>query len=539
MDAPARNEVAQYRDGTTRRELLDEVSELAEALPNGDQETAQRALATIQGPVMNRDLRYAAGAFYVLQADRAWQQDSEAEILVAGLLQEWCDIECRTLETIDRQLRAAWAANEAAGGDQAWGERYQTVREKFKKEAARWRGRVQALPVRERVRTDLKSMPGVAVPEGPEAFDANPEILAVRNGVVDLRTGQLRALRAGDLVTQVVDVEYDPAARAPQWERFLGQVLVDEEGITDPALVQWLQRFIGYSITGHAREQVFAVFYGSGANGKGVIIETLTHLFSSISRTTPMSTFGMGNGNGGGASSHLARLAGARMVFTSEGEVGELLSASTIKRVTGEDRITARFLYRPEFEFMPKFTLIMASNTKPHVRDSSEGYWRRVKLVPFRRYFSPGERDSMLKMKLRAEEAGILAWAVRGAQEWLRHGLSSAASVDAETESYRATSDRLAEFIRDCLDITGAATDVVTMKAVWLAYSAWAMDNKEEGSMRRSVFTSAIGERRGMVTTVRHNQAVLRGVKLLDETEKAARRVASEKALRREGAETT
>lgn len=534
---PTKNDIASYRTGASRRELLDEVHEYLNEIPQGDYDVAKRALDVIRSAAMNSDLRYAAGRFYVLQpATNVWLLDDEHDLLTGSLLQRWCDAECNVLDSMDRSLRAAWAANEAAGGDQAWNDAYATTRDRFKNAKKYWRSRVQARQSRERIVKDLRELPGVSVPQGPDAFDADPDVLAVANGLVDLGAGTVRPLRPLDLVTQQLGVEYRPDAEAPQWQRFLRQVLITDGPSPEPdeELIAWVQKLIGYSITGHASEQMFAVLFGHGANGKGVFLETLGELFDSISRTANMASFEAkaGSSGGGSASGDIARLAGARMVFTSEGEVGARLSASLIKRITGEDTITARHLFRPEFQFKPRFTLFMASNTRPHVLDASEGYWRRVRLIPFRRFFSAAERDPRLKEKLRAELPGILRWAVEGAQRWYLEGLGTTAVVDQETDAYRASTDRLAEFMSEYLEVTEQHLDVVDTQAVWMAYNAWATDNNDDTALKRSVFVSAISERRGIRADRRSGKAVLRGVKLLEVAQRKQREVQREKDSR-------
>jgi putative DNA primase/helicase len=337
---------------------------------------------------------------------------------------------------------------------------------------------------------------------------------------------------ASDLVTQRLTVDYDPKAEAPQWKAFLRQVLITPEGEPDEELIHWLQVLIGYGITGRASEQAFAVFFGKGANGKGVLIDVLTEIFAAITKTAAMSTFEVKQVNG--PSSDQARLVGARLVFTSEGEVGARLSAANIKRFTGEDRVTARFMYATEFEFRPRFLLIMASNTKPHVIDSSEGYWRRVKLVPFRRFFEEHERDPHLRDKLLAEAPGILRWAVDGAREWYKKGLPASATVRRETLIYRDSSDRLAEFMATRLDITGNQKDRTKATDVVKAYKAWAEDAGEEvkNQLSRSSLLAALGERKGISTGSYAGQLHLYGVTVLGEADIRRREVAAEKAER-------
>jgi putative DNA primase/helicase len=364
----------------------------------------------------------------------------------------------------------------------------------------------------------------------PDDFDADPTILAVGNGYLNLADGRLLEPNRFDLVTQRLDLDFDAEATAPRWEEFLRQVLIGDDGETDDDLVAWIQRLIGYGITGSTSEQVFGVLHGVGANGKGVFLETLADVFGPLVKTSPFSAFEAKGGQS--IPNDLARLAGSRLVFASEGDARTPLSAPVVKRLTGEDRITARFLNREFFEFSPRFLILLATNHRPVVQDSSEGYWRRVRLVPFRRFFAPSERDRGLRTALRAEHAGILRWAVEGAIDWHASGLGNVATVEHETDLYRTTTDRLAEFIAGHLEISGEWLDVVKATEVWNAYRSWADEAGEEHPLRRTTLLQTLGERRGITQGVRSKQAILRGVRILDVAERKRREHEGDRALR-------
>ncbi|MGW0929582.1 phage/plasmid primase, P4 family [Streptomyces sp. NPDC002644] len=313
--------------------------------------------------------------------------------------------------------------------------------------------------------SELRAVPSVVV--SADAFDARPELLSFANGVVDLRTGELRPHSPDDMLTASLPFDYQAGAKAPRWEEFLHEIM---PGM--PEMVSYLQRLVGYGITGYTTEQCFCVLWGKGANGKSVFTETLASVFGSITTTTPFATFENKGGAGGGIPNDIAALRGARLVMASEGESGKDMSEAVLKRLSGKDRVTARFLNKEFFTYQPTFLILLATNHKPRFKSQDEGLWRRVKMIPFKRYFAPEERDYDLDAKLLRERAGIVAWAVRGAVEWFQSGLGDPDAIQNATKEYRETSDTLAGFFPDVLRPTGGL-ERVSGSDIYNAYRDW------------------------------------------------------------------
>ncbi len=326
-----------------------------------------------------------------------------------------------------------------------------------------------------------RSEPPIA--DAGNEWNADPWLLGVANGVVDLRTGALRPGEPGDRITFHSAVAFDPDAGCPRWEQFLDEIF---EG--DQALVGFIARAVGYSLTGAAREQCLFTCHGSGSNGKSTFLTVLRDLAGDYAANTPFSTFELHSRSA--IPNDLAALAGRRLVTASETAEGTRLNEARLKALTGGDEITARFLHGEFFSFAPVAKFWLAVNHKPRVNDDSYGFWRRVRLIPFlRRFTDDGDQD--LGTKLEAELPGILAWAVRGALAWQAEGLQPPAAVTLATATYRDESDPLADFLATCT-IEGPAHEVAAAMA-FRAYGSWA---DEQGMTTRERLTStAFGTR--------------------------------------------
>jgi putative DNA primase/helicase len=313
---------------------------------------------------------------------------------------------------------------------------------------------------------ELPSVPGV--PARAEDFDARPELLSVANGTVNLRMGTMHPHTPADMITKRLDVAYYPEAEAPRWNQFLTEIFPNH-----PELPAYMRRLVGYGITGSTSEECFAFFYGDGKNGKTKFLGALLHTFKGITKSTEFSTFET-RPTMGQASPELAALRGARLVTASETEKYSRLAEGLIKQLTGGDPVTTRALYQNSFTYVPQFLLMVAGNYRPAILSQDYGIWRRVKLIPFEASFKGAKADTTLAAKLAAEAEGILAWAVRGAQEWYATGLQEPDTVYTATQDYRESEDRLAEFIAARLVQEEGAR--VAPMAVRRAYAEWAED---------------------------------------------------------------
>lgn len=290
--------------------------------------------------------------------------------------------------------------------------------------------------------------------------------------VIDLRNGSIRAAKPSDYITKSLGAEtIGDASKAVRWVQFLGQVFNG-----DQKLIDWMQRFTGYLLTGSTQEQIFLFCFGHGANGKSVFIEVLKHIMADYSRAIASETLSESKRQAGGATPDLAALIGARLVICSETEDNTALAESLVKSLVSGDSMAVRQLYTAPVQFTPNFKLVMAGNHKPIVRGNDNGIWRRVRLVPFNRTFSPEERDPHLLTKLRAETPHILAWMVQGCIDWQRQGLADTpATIRQATDAYQVDQDLTGTWLSECTSST--AHGETSSGDLYANYRAWSIDN--------------------------------------------------------------
>ena len=318
-----------------------------------------------------------------------------------------------------------------------------------------------------------------------DEFDAEPYWLNVQNGLLDLRGETLLPHDPKQLTTKVAPVDYDPTATCPTWDAFLNRVL---DGRAD--LARYLQKAVGYSLTGDTSEQCLFLLYGQGANGKSTFLATVMGILDSYARQLPMDSLLVHSNHQ--IPNDIAALRGVRFVSAVEADDGARMAESLIKQMTGQDKIAARFLHGEWFEFAPQFKLWLATNHKPVIRGCDEAIWRRVRLIPFTVAIPVEERDHHLAEKLQNEWPGILSWAVEGCRLWRKEGLNPPRDVVAATDEYRGEMDILGDFVAQRCVLNPLASTVVADS--YRDYEAWCAATAERPVTKRT-FISRMRER--------------------------------------------
>jgi putative DNA primase/helicase len=301
-------------------------------------------------------------------------------------------------------------------------------------------------------------------------FDADPMLLGVTNGVLDLRSGKLLPVSPSVLVSKRANVPFDPGTDCPRFKRFTAEVQ------PDPKVRAFLRRFAGYCLTGEVGEQMFAFLYGLGANGKTVFIELLAWLLGDYSRKIATEMLMQHQRNPQGPSPDIVALKGIRLAYATETDEGVRLAEGRVKELTGGDSLTGRVPYGTSaVTFGPTHKLVILGNHKPEITDNSFGMWRRVLLTPFEQTIPEAERDPKLLEKLKDEGPGILNWMLKGLRSQQRHGLKVPDSIKASTQAYREDQDIIGEFIGDCC--TTGSTCSVAKRDLYIEYQQWASAN--------------------------------------------------------------
>jgi putative DNA primase/helicase len=303
-----------------------------------------------------------------------------------------------------------------------------------------------------------------------DTLDAHPWLFNVANGTVDLRTGKLRPHDRTDLLTQMSDIEYDPEAKAPHWERLLATAMAGDE-----SMVLYLQRLIGYTLTGTTQEHMLVFHYGhTGSNGKSTFLAALRNLLGEYGCAAPKNLLFEPKNGADPHPTELARLYGKRLATCSEVPENVELAEAKVKDLTGGDTLSVRRMNENFWDMVPTHTLHLAGNHKPIIRGTDGGIWRRIKLVPWLVQIPEEQRDKGLGEKLRAELPGILNWALEGCRLWQMVGLSEPDAVKSASADYRSESDILGIFFAtQCVFEAGAR---LACKSLRKSYELWCED---------------------------------------------------------------
>jgi putative DNA primase/helicase len=316
-----------------------------------------------------------------------------------------------------------------------------------------------------------------------EQWDTNPWWLNAPSGTIELPAGRLRGHRQEDCITKITAAA--PGGPCPLWRKFLDRIMGG-----DGELIAYLQRVAGYALTGSTREHALFFCYGTGANGKGVFINTIKAILGDYATVAPMETFLASKGDR--HPTDLAGLRGARLVTAQETTEGRRWDETKIKALTGGDPISARFMRQDFFTYTPEFKLLVAGNHKPGLRGVDEAIRRRLNLIPFRVTIPKDERDPELFEKLRPEWPGILQWMIEGCRAWAERGLDPPSAVIEATDAYLEEEDAITRWLEEkcAVDPIYFAT-VAELFASWKGWSEAA--GEYAGSQKR--FSQALEDR--------------------------------------------
>ena len=338
--------------------------------------------------------------------------------------------------------------------------------------------------------------------------------IACKNGTIDLLTGQLISSRREDYLTQAVSTEFHPDASCPNWMNFLWQILIDPTTKKpDYGLINYVQKLLGLALTGNATtENIFPIFFGAGGNGKSTFINTVQEVIGNSISYGADPKFLMETHQKDHPTT-LASVHGKRLIIAAEPSQGSRLDTSLIKSLTGGDQLSARRMREDLWSFTPEALIVLVSNELPLVRDTSEGIWRRIVVIPFSASFLGTARDPLLKEKLLAEKEGILRWLVDGAVHYSKEGLAPPPTVHAASANYRAEENVAARWLADCAVFDpNCKTKAITIQQnfhEWLRIHGIFLPNKQK-------YLSEALEQLPMVIKVKSSATYYLGLRLYD-----------------------
>lgn len=322
----------------------------------------------------------------------------------------------------------------------------------------------------------------------PDEFDKDDMLLNVANGYIDLTSRELYKHDINRMFSQIANTDYSEKMQPAVWLDFLNDIFA-----RDKAVIRYIQKALGYSLTGSTREQVMFILFGKGRNGKSIFVETIAEILGDYSNNMQAKSLMVKKNDN--VNTDIARLSKARFVTSSEPNEGFRFDEGLIKQITGGDKVTARFLYAEEFEYTPKFKIWVSTNHKPIIRGTDDGIWRRLVLIPFDVQIPEEKVDKDLKYKLLREAPAILNWMAEGAYMWMREGLELPEKLKASSKAYRTEMDVIEQFIEDeCKRVDDGRVKANELYSVYKNWAnennAYKMSNKDFGQKMKEKFKS-------------------------------------------------
>ena len=449
--------------------------------------------STILGDIDNaRDFRAMfQGEFLFCHSNRKW-------LRFDGLRWQWClkgeevGAAKAVAQTLIEKAAQLYLLDPNSFSTRAWQSHAKTARNN---------GRILAM-------LELASSePGMSIANISE-LDSQAMLLGVQNGIFDLQAMRFLAPDPARLISRQVNANYNRAATCPVWLNFLSETFLN-----DAELIDYVQKAMGYSLTGDVSEEVLHFCFGQGKNGKSVMANVIVKILGDYVQTANFDLLALKES---GATNDIARLAGARLVMANETRENQRLDDQKLKILVSTEKITARFMYGEYFEFWPQFKIWLRGNYKPIITDSSEGAWRRLCLIPFENQIPPEKTDYKLEEKLLAEKEGILAWMIDGCHKWQQEGLKKPKRILDASNVYRDDSDLLGDFFEDCC-LAGAGLEVPQNDVYW-TYTKWCISNGTKPLSKKSL-TRQLGTRGINTRRQKQNGETLRLYKGLGLTE--------------------
>ena len=306
-------------------------------------------------------------------------------------------------------------------------------------------------------------------------INKNVYLLNLKNGTLNLKTGELQRHERRDYITKLTNLVYDPEKQCPNWLEFINKIFLNNE-----ELIDYVQKSIGYSMTGDANLQCFYICHGQGANGKGTFMNTIKALLGDYAGILKGNSL-MEKMGDEGARGDLAKLEGKYFVCVNELEEGKSFDEALVKSLTSgaDEAVPVRRMYEEEFDMYPTFKMWMTTNKLPKIKGTDNGIWRRVRKIPFEYDFEKdaGKDEKFFENKLIPELSGILNWAVEGCLKWQKEGMTIPDIVKYSTDDYRNDMDPVQRFLDDeCIVSETCKSKISELYDSW---ENWAKKNNE------------------------------------------------------------